>query len=92
MGIRLALGARPAQVRRLVIAQGVRPAIAGLALGIGVTFVVTRTMMKFLYGVSPTDPLTIAAMSAVLIGVSLAAIAVPALRATRVDPAKTLRD
>ena len=92
MGIRLALGARPAQVRRLVIAQGVRPAIAGLALGIGFTFVVTRTMTKFLYGVSPTDPLTIAAMSAVLIGVSLAAIAVPALRATRVDPAKTLRD
>ncbi|HEX5217650.1 MAG TPA: FtsX-like permease family protein, partial [Vicinamibacterales bacterium] len=92
MGIRLALGARPAQVRRLVVAQGVRPAIAGLAFGVVVTVAVTRTMTRFLYGVSPTDPLTIAAMCGVLIGVSLAAIAVPALRATRVDPARTLRD
>jgi len=92
MGIRLALGARPAQVRGLVIAQGLRPAIAGLALGLVVTFAVTQTMTRFLYGVSPTDPLTIASMCSVLIGVALAAIAVPALRATRVDPAKTLRD
>ena len=92
MGIRLALGARPAQVRRLVIAQGVRPAIIGLALGIVVTLAVTRTMTRFLYGVSPSDPLTIATMCSVLIGVALAAITVPALRATRVDPAKTLRD
>jgi putative ABC transport system permease protein len=92
MGIRLALGARPAQVRWLVIAQGVRPTVAGFALGIVVSLAVTRTMTRFLYGVSPTDPLTIAAVCSVLIGVTLTAITVPAIRATRVDPARTLRD
>ncbi len=91
MGIRLALGARPSQVRGLVVTQGMRPAMIGLGLGLLVSLAVTRTMTAFLHGLSPTDPATLAGASVVLLGVALGAVLVPALRATRVDPVEALR-
>ena len=91
LAIRLALGARPSQVRGLVLTQGMTPAMIGLGLGLLVSLVVTRTMTAFLHRVSPTDPVTLAGASLVLLGVALGAMLAPALRATRVDPVQALR-
>lgn len=91
MGIRLALGARPSQLRGLVLTQGMTPAMIGLGLGLVVSVAVTRTMTAFLYGLSPTDPITLASAAVVLLAVALGAMLVPALRATRVDPVQALR-
>jgi predicted permease len=91
MGIRLALGARPSQVRGLVLTQGMTPAMIGLGLGLLASLALTRTMTAFLHGLSPTDPATLAVASVLLLGVALVAMLAPALRATRVDPVQALR-
>jgi ABC-type antimicrobial peptide transport system permease subunit len=91
MAIRLALGARPTQVRQLILAQGLRPAALGLVAGLSLSWIVTRSMTKSLYGVSPTDPATIVTMSALLAATTVAAILGPAARATRVNPVLALR-
>jgi len=92
IGIRMALGARAGQVRRMVIGNGVRLAITGLVLGLPVALLGTRLLGWMLYEVSPRDPLTLVGIVALLTLVALAAAYVPARRATRIDPAVVMRE
>jgi putative ABC transport system permease protein len=91
IGVRMALGAQPGDVVRLVVRQGLTLVIIGVVVGVGGAFGLTRLMQKILSGVSPTDPLTFAAMVAVLVAVGVLATYIPARRATRVDPMVALR-
>jgi putative ABC transport system permease protein len=91
IGIRMALGASPRDVLGMVLGQGVRLAAAGVVSGIAGALLVMRAIATLLYGVSPRDPWTLAALSAVLTAVALFACYVPARRATRVDPIRALR-
>jgi predicted permease len=91
MGIRLALGASPGSLRRLVVRQGAVVAAVGTAIGLAVALALTRLLATFLYGVSATDPLTFALVAALLVAVALVASYIPARRATRVDPTVALR-
>jgi ABC-type antimicrobial peptide transport system permease subunit len=90
-GIRLALGASPATVRRGVVADTLRLAAAGLAVGLPAAWIVSRLMRDLLFGVTPTDPTTFAGMIVVLGAMALLAAYVPALRASRLDPTRALR-
>jgi putative ABC transport system permease protein len=91
MGIRLALGARPRDLLRLVVGQGMILTLIGLVIGVGASFALTRLIEKLLYGVSATDPLTFIIIPLLLAGVALLACWMPARRATRVDPLTALR-
>ena len=91
IGIRIALGARPLEVVRLVLGQGVRLALLGLAVGIVVASAATRLIRSLLYGVSASDPMTFVFVASLLICVVLLACLVPAWRAMRVDPIVALR-
>jgi len=91
IGIRAALGATPRAIVRLVLRQGLAPAIAGLALGLAGAVLLTRYLRTMLFGVGPTDPVTLTATIALLGAVALAACLVPAWRAMRVDPVTALR-
>ena len=91
IGVRMAMGASRGDVLRLVIGLGARLAALGIMIGLLTAWIVTRTMASFLYGVQPTDPLTFAAVSVLLMGVALFACLLPARRATRVDPLVALR-
>jgi putative ABC transport system permease protein len=91
IGVRMALGARPADVQALVLRQGLRLAGLGIALGLAGAVGATRVLRSLLYGVSATDPATFAAIPALLAFVALLACYVPARRATRVDPLIALR-
>jgi predicted permease len=90
-GIRVALGARSADVLALVLGQGVIPVAAGLIAGIAGALGLTRLLKSLLFEVSPTDPLIFSAVSIGLTAVALAAMVIPARRATRVDPLDALR-
>jgi len=91
IAIRLALGARRTEVLRLVLGQGLRLTLAGLGAGIAVSLVLTRFLKSQLYGVATTDVWTYGAVALLLCLVSLAACAIPAYRATKVDPLVALR-
>ena len=91
IGIRMALGANRADVLRLVVQQGMKITVLGLALGLVGAFFVSRVLIGMLYGISPTDPLTFTGVSIVLLVVALVACLLPARRATRVDPIVALR-
>jgi ABC-type antimicrobial peptide transport system permease subunit len=91
MGIRLALGARPAEILRLITREGMVLALSGTAIGIAGALVLTRLMAKLLYGVPPVDPLTFIAVPLVLATVALAACLVPAFRAAGISPIAALR-
>jgi putative ABC transport system permease protein len=91
VGIRLALGARPVDVVRLIVSQGMVVAGVGIALGVSGALVITRALAKLLYGVSATDPWTFAAIALLLAAVAAVATYLPARRATRIDPTLALR-
>jgi len=91
IGIRLALGAPRSAVVWLVSSQGLRMALAGLAVGLLGTTLAARSLTSLLYGVSALDPMTLGWASIVLIAVALAACALPARRAARIDPMRALR-
>jgi putative ABC transport system permease protein len=92
LGVRIALGADRADVLRLVLRQGMSLALTGIAIGVGVAFALTRLVSSQLYDVRATDPATFAGMAVLLGLTALAANLIPALRATRVDPAVVLRE
>jgi putative ABC transport system permease protein len=91
LGIRMALGAEPRSVLRLVVFHAARLALIGLAIGVAVSLAGGRLISRFLFGVSPADPITLGAASLVILLVALTAAFVPALRAARIDPATALR-
>jgi ABC-type antimicrobial peptide transport system permease subunit len=91
IGIRLALGAGSSHIRNMVVRQGLRPALIGVVCGLAAAFGLTRGIASFLFGVKPWDPLVFFAVPLILIGVALAAVWLPALRASRVDPILALR-
>lgn len=92
IGIRIALGARPADVLKLVVKGGIALALSGVAVGVVIAFGLTRLMEAVLFGVTPTDALTFAIASLALVAVAGLACYVPARRATKVDPLMAMRD
>ena len=91
ISIRMALGASPAGVTRLVIAEGMKPTIIGMILGALGAYALSSLLSKLIYGVSSTDPLTFLVVVLLLMGVALIACAIPAYRATRIQPVQALR-
>jgi len=92
IGLRIALGAQRGDALRMIVLRGLTLALAGLVLGMAASAVLTRLISGMLFGIRPTDPLTLAATAALLLAVSVAASCVPAFRASRLDPMKTLRE
>ncbi len=91
IGIRMALGAEPSEVRRLVVRHGLQPVSIGVVIGLGGAVVATRSMQSLLYNVRPLDPSTTIAVPLVIVTAALVASFIPALRASRVDPSTVLR-
>ena len=92
LGVRLALGARPGDLLRLVVGQGARLAVVGLLIGVPAAFALARLLRGALYGVTPSDVPTFGAVTLLLGSVALLASWLPARRAARVDPAQALRN
>lgn len=91
IGIRVALGARPARVLRMVVGSGMALVATGAAIGLAASLVVTRVVSSLLYGISATDPATYLIIAGTLAAVALAAMLIPARRAMLVDPMRALR-
>jgi putative ABC transport system permease protein len=91
IGVRMALGARPRDVMKLILAQGAKLALAGLVLGAAGAFALTRSMKALLFGVKPADPMIFVGIAILLVLVALAACYLPARRAMKVDPMIALR-
>ncbi|HSM60683.1 MAG TPA: ABC transporter permease, partial [Longimicrobiales bacterium] len=91
IGIRVALGARGDDVVGMMVREGVRPALAGVAVGLAVSWFGARALGSLLYGVEPQDPLILASVTGILLAVVAAATLVPARRATRIAPTEALR-
>jgi putative ABC transport system permease protein len=91
IGIRMALGARDGDVLSLVLGEGLRRALLGIAIGLTGAVWLTGAMRSLLFGVSPNDPLTFAIVSVLLLAVAVTATYIPARRATKVDPIMALR-
>ncbi len=91
IAIRVALGASTGEVHRMVLLKGLRPAVVGIAIGIPAAISVTGLLRSFLFQVGPIDPLTFIVVPLLLLGITVLASSVPAIRATRVDPTIGLR-
>ena len=91
IGVRVALGAGPGEVVRMIMSQGLRTIFFGVAIGIAGSLALTRTVESLLFGVTPTDPLTFGGVTLLLVGTALLACYIPARRATRIDPTVALR-
>jgi putative ABC transport system permease protein len=91
IGVRMAIGARPVEIIVMILRQGMELALVGVVLGLAAAFALTQAVRNFLFGVTPTDPLTFVGVAAVLSAAACAACYFPALRASRVDPLRALR-
>jgi ABC-type antimicrobial peptide transport system permease subunit len=91
IGLRMALGATPGRVVRLVVGQGMRPVMLGIVVGVGFAVLASRLLASLVFGIGTTDPVTFLLVPLVLAAVALAASVVPARRATRVEPTKALQ-
>jgi len=91
IGVRMAIGARPAEIIRMILGQGMGLALMGVALGVLGAFALTHMVKSFLFGVTPSDPVTFLGVAAVLVTAAFAACYVPARRAARIDPTVALR-
>ena len=91
IGIRLALGAEAGQVKKMVVWQGMRLALAGVAIGAGAALGLMQLLASLLFGVKPRDPMVFAIVPIVLSAVALLAVWLPASRASKVDPLESLR-
>jgi predicted permease len=91
IGLRIAVGAQRSQLLRLVLFEGLRPALIGLILGIAVSGLATQLLRSMLYGTRPLDPAAFAGAAAMLVGVAVLACLIPAWRASRIDPIQVLR-
>jgi predicted permease len=91
IGVRVALGARPGQVFRIILGQGLVTTVIGVIVGVIAALGLTQTLETLLFDIKPTDPLTFAAVIALLVGVATLACYLPARRATRADPMEALR-
>ena len=91
IGVRMALGAEAGRVRRMVVLQGVRVVGVGIGVGLAVALGATRALSSLLFGVGPLDPVTFGAVAAAMAAVGLLASWVPARRASRVDPIRSMR-
>jgi predicted permease len=91
LGIRLALGAQPSNVLKLIVTQGMTLTILGICIGVAGAFALTRLLSTLLFGIAPTDPSTFILVAAVLLAVSFLACYIPARRAMRVEPIEALR-
>ena len=91
IGIRMALGAQPSQIRNMVVLQGMWLALLGVVCGLAAAFGLTRLIASFLFGVKAGDAFTFIVVPVILSGVALLAAWMPAQRASRVDPADALR-
>jgi putative ABC transport system permease protein len=91
IGVRMAIGAEPAAVFRLVVGQGMRLSAAGIAVGLVAAFAVAGVLTSMLVGVQPTDPATYAAVAAIFFLIAVAASWLPARRAAGLDPTEALR-
>jgi putative ABC transport system permease protein len=92
IGIRMALGASQSDILRLVVGDGMKPILLGVALGVIAAIALSRLVASLLFGVPPTDPLTFVVVATLLVIVGIAANTVPAYRATKVEPTQTLRE
>jgi putative ABC transport system permease protein len=91
IGVRMAIGARPGEIVRMILGQGMGLALMGVALGILGSFALTHMVKSFLFGVTPNDPVTFLGVAGVLTAAAFAACYVPARRASRIDPNIALR-
>lgn len=91
IGVRIALGAGPGDVLRMILSQGLRTIFIGVAIGIAGSLALTRAVQSLLFGVTATDPLTFGGVTLLLVAAALLACYIPARRATKVDPMVALR-
>jgi len=92
IGIRMALGASHADVLKMVVTDGMKPILIGVVMGLAAALALSRLVASLVFGVHPTDPLTFSAVALILIMVGVLANIVPAYRATRIEPVRTLRE